>query len=154
MNINKKIKPNLTNPILKQKIIKTINPPINDYWKPTKNFIVHVYEDYIKPNFISIIILFIFLMILCYRYRLTQQKKIYQNYNVKTNDNININTNPNIQMSNSDIALLLYNYQKELSREPHVNGSVPRTKKNYSYPIYPMNSSHGRFDIIKSPNAK
>lgn len=110
MNINKQTKPNLIDPIIKQKLINTIKKPKVNYWEPTKNFFEDFYENYIKPNLISVIILIILVLILLYRYFMTQKNRLLP-----------------IPDTNNDInrAMLLYDYQKEKSLESKI-----------SYPIY------------------
>ena len=46
MNANKKIKPNLLDPIIEKKIVKTLNPQEEDYWGPTKNVFQHFYQKH------------------------------------------------------------------------------------------------------------
>jgi len=123
MNIDKHIKPKLVDPQIRQKIIKTIKPSKVNYWEPTKNVAQYFYEDYIRPNLFSVILIGIFVMILIYRYTLTQKKKLIQNF-----DKDDHKKNPDY-----DMAMLLYNYQKEMSLEPTYRSD----KHKMSYPIYP-----------------
>ena len=46
MNNNKYPKPNLLDPIMCEKIIKTLNPPPEDYWAPTKNSFQSFYQNF------------------------------------------------------------------------------------------------------------
>jgi hypothetical protein len=129
MNIDKRIKPALVDPLIRQKIIKTIKPSKINYWAPTKNTAQYFYEDYIRPNLFSVVLIGIFLMILIYRYTLTQKDKLLREFN-----NEEKVKNPDL-----DMAMFLYNYQKEMSLEP---GSKI-DKKKISYPIYPYINNAG-----------
>lgn len=81
MNVDKRIKPALVDPIIRQKIIKTIKPSKVNYWAPTKNTAEYFYEDYIRPNLFSVILIGIFVMILIYRYAMTQKDKLLREFN-------------------------------------------------------------------------
>jgi len=105
---------------VRQKIIKTIKPSKVNYWGPTKNAAQYFYEDYIRPNLFSVILIGIFVMILIYRYTLTQKDKLLRE----------LNNEEKIKNPDLDMAMLLYRYQKEMSLEPE-------NKTKVSYPIYP-----------------
>uniref|UniRef100_A0A6C0CAY6 Uncharacterized protein n=1 Tax=viral metagenome TaxID=1070528 RepID=A0A6C0CAY6_9ZZZZ len=122
MNVinEKRIKPTLVDPYVRQKIIKTIKPSKVNYWGPTKNAAQYFYEDYIRPNLFSVILIGIFVMILIYRYTLTQKDKLLRE----------LNNEEKIKNPDLDMAMLLYRYQKEMSLEPE-------NKTKVSYPIYP-----------------
>jgi len=135
MNIQR-LKPDLLNPILKQKIIQTINPPREDYWGPVKDLFSDIYMDYIKPNIYLVIFIIIIIIILIYRYNVTQEKRRLQLLHPRLHHNNN--TINDKQIDSNDLALLIYNQQKENSREPSIN-----TSNGYAYPIYPHYGSNG-----------
>ena len=74
-NNNKILKPNLVDPIVEQRIIKTLNPPVEDYWAPTKNSFQSFFRKYIKPNIVFIIIIILFILYLFYRYRMIKKTR-------------------------------------------------------------------------------
>jgi hypothetical protein len=135
--MDKRIKPNLIDPVLEKRIIKTLNPPKEDYWGPTKSGFHSFYNEYIKPNFFFILLFIFFILFLIYRYRMINRAKqdnpinqIHQPYikhhplNVMSSD---------IKQYN-DMLLQLYNQHKELLREPKKETS---DKANFAYPMYP-----------------
>lgn len=123
---NKNLKPDLLNPIFRQRIVNTIKPQHEDYWKPLKD----IYDNYIWPNIYLVLIIILIIIMLIYRYKITQDNR-------NTQDII-----PNETTKYTDLALLLYNQQKENAREP---------KNNMAYPTYPYNGSSGSF-ISSKPN--
>lgn len=128
MNINKKLKPNLVDPKYRLKINKTLNPPKQDYWKPTKNVLQMVYSDYVLPNIWIIIFIFVILLLLLCRYRMVQNQKLeeafklVQDTQVRTDETINY----------SDIAINAYNQQKEKSAEPRINTTKNTNRVNWA----------------------
>lgn len=69
MNNNKHVKPNLLDPLIGKKIVKTLKQPDNDYWAPTKSSAKNFYDVYIKQNIGLVIFIIIILLFLIYRYR-------------------------------------------------------------------------------------
>lgn len=146
MNQNKKLKPNLLDPLLEKKIIKTLTPVQDDYWGPTKNFLKNVFEKYIKPNIFLIIIIIIIVILLIYRYRITKkdrQKKETMNHESRENI-VHDNKDELIKKQINDYANLVlaaYNRQKEDEREPIVNHRFISKKSdstmNFAYPMFP-----------------
>lgn len=137
MNNIKHIKPNLIDPILEKKIIKTLNPPKEDYWGPAKNGMQTFYQKYIKPNIILVIIIILIILFLIYRYRsikkdrkLQQMQQYYQSQPNITNNNTKISKQ---EIDNySDLLLTYYNQQKEMMREPTIKSNA-----KLAYPMYP-----------------
>ena len=150
MNINKRLKPNLVDPIVVQKIVRTLNPPKQDYWEPTKNVMHSFYTNYIKTNFGLIIVIIIICIFLVYRYRVIKSKRenepitkkqinCQQQQNCQSQQNFqpldncpqqqNCQSQQNCQLQqNSDpnieeykkLLVTLYNKQKEDLREPPI----------------------------------
>jgi len=75
MNNNKHLKPNLLDPIVEKKIMKTLNPPKEDYWAPTKNGFKSVYDKFIRPNIGLVIFIIIIIFFLIYRFRSIKKKR-------------------------------------------------------------------------------
>ncbi len=134
MNIKKNFRPNLIDPILEKRIIKTLNPPKPDYWAPTKNVANGFYQTYVKQNFGLIIFVVIIILFLIYRYRIIKKNREYNDwqkyygYNVST-EKIDP---PKKNIEYSKIAIEAYNMQKEMMREPPIS-----TMGNLAYPMYP-----------------
>lgn len=131
------IKPNLLDPIIGQKIIKTFKPPKSDYWAPVKNSLRSFYQKYIRTNIILVIIIIFIIFFLIYRYHVVKKRK----ETLELNGINEYNTNNNISDHVKEI-LKWYNMQKEKLREPnfnlglqHKNNDIYRT--NMAYPIYP-----------------
>lgn len=125
MNINKRLKPNLIDPIMEQKIIKTLKPA--DYWAPTKNVLHDFYKDYIKPNIILIIIIIFICMLLFYRYWTIKNERINEP-SKKPQPILKYQT---LNKNQSDLLLEYYYKQKEASLEPK-----PKSMQ-LAYPLYP-----------------
>ena len=156
MNINKRLKPNLLDPKCKIKITRTLNPPREDYWKPTKNVLQTIYADYIRPNFYFFLCLGIFFVFLMYRYRVIQNQRLEEQFNL-TQDT-KVESNENI-ITYSDIALNIYNQQKEKSVEPRVNTDIPNNRVKWApikevEPIGPIGSIGPQFAYPIFPYAK
>lgn len=139
MNRDKRLKPNLVDHVLEKKIIKTLNPPKEDYWAPTKNIFQNFYQNYIKPNISVVIFIIIILLLLLYRYKTTQTRRT-KRQNEYVNDNQLKHNFEDTNINNDYTKLLLssYNQQKEILREPKIN--VINQTKNTSglaYPVYP-----------------
>lgn len=140
MNKNGRIKPNLLDPMIEKKIVKTLQIPKDNFWVPTKNSFVNCYKKYMRPNIFLIIFIIVIIIFLIYRYRVVKKKKlivqICDTQNKKStgqNDFSKKNINDNIEA-----LLYVYNQQKENLREPIVEGR--RKKINNSklaYPMYP-----------------
>ncbi|XWV26080.1 hypothetical protein QJ857_gp1000 [Tupanvirus soda lake] len=164
MNNNKHLKPNLLDPIMEKKIIKTLKPPNHDYWAPAKSGVKSFFENYIKPNIGLVILIIVVILFLIYRYRVIKKdreakevEKIYKNiYGIdmkQTNDNIqttpqdtySVKDTQSLDKNSQDYAnllLYLYNQQKESSREPQLkkyNNRMASTPK-LAYPMYPYAS--------------
>ena len=150
MNNNKCIRPNLLDPIMKKKIIKTLNPPVEDYWAPTKSGAKSFIENYIKPNIGFFIFVILVILFLFYRYRVIkkgrERSELENQLNGEIIEPVPIQSN-NIISTNDYSQLLMYLYekQKDSLREPiHKNFSSrmlpakPHTQEaKLAYPIYP-----------------
>ena len=68
-------KPDLVDPYIERKVIRTLNPPKEDYWAPTKSSAKTFYASYIKPNMTVLIFFCIFLALLYYRYRMVKKNR-------------------------------------------------------------------------------
>ena len=156
MNINKRLKPNLVDPIIGQKIVKTLKPLKEDYWEPTRNIAKSFYNDYIKPNFGVVIFIIIIIILLIYRYRVIKSTRENKLINKPNNPPANTTIcNKNnckdgscaIQQNNandideySDALIQLYNQQKENSREPKIKNPnkrmQPANGPKLAYPMY------------------
>lgn len=153
---HKRLKPNLVDPILQQKLMKTLAPPKEDYWAPTKNIFQIAYQDYIKPNIWLIILVIILLLLLLYRYRTIQNSRYKENDKSSINNlNTSYTTNQTVvepinqkkQRNNSineyaELVMSAYTQQKEDLREPPIiknNRQFQSNKKNssFAYPMYP-----------------
>lgn len=146
----KKLKPDLVEPYVSQKIIHAINPPKPDYWEPTKITMKSIYQNYIRPNWLIFLIIFIICVLLIYRYRIVQDRRkesddvdIDNDIAVDTNININdsiINEKKNKKTADDELEIYTkmimdkYNYEKELSREPKI---VRQQSNGFAYPMYP-----------------
>jgi len=120
MNPNKYVKPNLVDPQIRKKLINTIKPTKVSYWEPTKGFAQYFYEDYIRPNLFSVILIGIFVIILIYRYTMSQRNKLISKFEDEDDKKK--------KRENIDIGMLLYAYEKERSLEPKL-----RPTPSYSY---------------------
>jgi hypothetical protein len=167
--MNKHIKPNLLDPILSKKIIMTLNPPKEDYWEPAKNFSQILYQKYIRPNIMFIIFLLFVLLILFYRYRIVKTERDRKNLEgiivaEQSTDNYNSSISSTLQPDSTNdgyaqIAMLLYNSQKDASTEPKIrmppntSNRIEYIDKNqspgYVYPVYP-HFPGGKFVSSKS----
>lgn len=127
MNINKKLKPNLIDPKCRTKLTRTLNPPQQDYWKPTKNVLQTIYADYIRPNFWFFVFVAIILIFLLYRYRVIQNQRIEEKFMI--DQNTKAKSSEHIY---SDIALNIYDRQKVKSHEPRIDTSVPNTQVRWA----------------------
>lgn len=75
MNNNKHRKPNLMDPLIEKKIIKTLKMPTEDYWAPTKSTFRSFFREYIRPNISLIIFIVIIILFLIYRYRTIKHER-------------------------------------------------------------------------------
>lgn len=131
---NKRLKPNLLDPAIEKRIIKTLRPEQEDYWEPTKNTFQSIYSDYIQPNIYFVIFLVLVFLLLLYRYRIIQK-----------NRNENYYEQPIIQppvVNNNFIDL--YNMEKEQLMDMEINKGKKGKKDIFStparkvaYPMYP-----------------
>lgn len=128
-----KLKPNLVDPILNQKIIKTLKPTVPDYWEPTKKGCNTLYQKYVKPNLKFIIILLILIFILLYRYRLIKNRRLNKPKKIENRNDY------------SDYFINDYMKQKDEYHEKKINKKL----KPLVYPIYPQ---HG--DGVLIPNKR
>lgn len=147
MNNNKIMKPNLVDPNIEKKIIKTLNNQNEDYWQPTKNTCKEIYFKFIKKNFPFIIFMILFIMFLIYRYRTVKLNKLNK-LNFISNQN-NMSSQNNIYQNHiekySNIVLEEYNKQYEKIREPKVkkkfiNKTESDNKLKLAYPMYPYSN--------------
>ncbi|AGF85213.1 membrane protein [Moumouvirus goulette] len=143
--MNKQIKPNLVDPMLQKKIFKTLNPPVEDYWAPTKNSFQNFYKNFIRPNIFLIIFIIILALLLYYRYRVVKTEreerelqKIYNGNNNNGKDNKNIEVDDLVEKY-QDVLLYLYNQQKENMREPKIKKQ--NLPEKFAYPVYPYKGS-------------
>ncbi|AZL89263.1 hypothetical protein QKC54_gp0569 [Megavirus baoshan] len=146
--MNKPLKPNLVDPIFEKKIIKTLNPTVQDYWAPTKIGLRYLFQNFIRPNILLIIFLIIIALLLFYRYQVVKNnretKKLEQMYPGKSNNNNNNNIDASADINSvdkyKDVLLYLYNQQKETMREPKTKKKHDITD-NFAYPVYPYKGS-------------
>ena len=125
MNIRKYIRPNLLDPMLERRIIKTLNPAKPDYWAPTKNVAKNFFQNFVKQNIWLIIFIVIIILFLIYRYRV-----------IKKNRELIVTNQPDIKSNNySTMIMEAYNIQKERLREPKIEQNPPNN--NFAYPMYP-----------------
>jgi len=68
-------KPQLIDPTVQERILRTLQGPTVDYWEPVKNIWQYFYEKYIKPNIWYVIIILTIALLLFYRYRSVQNKR-------------------------------------------------------------------------------
>lgn len=150
MNHNKRLKPKLLDPILQKKIIKTLKPPKEDYWAPTKNVFQIFYQDYIKPNIYLILFIILICILLLYRYRMTQREReknntvVVNHYHTEpTKNSVDTNILPELVQNQTvntytDIVMNAYNQQKEDLREPLISRKETDSKgPKFAYPMYP-----------------
>lgn len=128
-----KLKPNLVDPILQRRIIKTLSvPPPEDYWEPTKNTLKTLYQKYIKENIYLVVAIIFVIFLLLYRYHITKKKRQQQI----------LDNEKDPPKSYADLLMDLYKQEKEYLREPTVKkfssrvDPAPITPK-FAYPIYP-----------------
>ena len=158
MNNNKRLKPNLLDPLIEKKIIKTLKPQKDDYWEPTKKSFHSFYQNYIKPNMSLVIFVIVIILFLIYRYRvikkereIKQTEKIHENmYVIPKGNNVLHYRDQNSEDINEYTKMImhLYNQQKENMREPdnrnNITNRTNRTNRNsklnepkFAYPMYP-----------------
>jgi hypothetical protein len=146
MNTNKYLKPNLLDPIIEKKIIKTLKPQVEDYWAPTKNGFRTFYENYIRPNYFLIIFIVLILLFLIYRYRIIKKRRENTEPDkdfISPPNKINTNSGNNKNSPNKDIdeytklLMHMYNQQKEEMREPPIKHLNDNTNPKFAYPMYP-----------------
>ncbi len=148
MNINKRLRPNLLDPVIEKKIIKTLKPIQPDYWAPTKNKIQSIYLNFIKPNIFLLLFIFFIILLLIYRYQTTkkdrEKRELEKNYENLDDDNKNNsikNKMPKKEINEyTNLLLQLYNHQKENLREPLAKKSSKSKytmSPKHAYPMYP-----------------
>jgi len=151
MGNHKKLKPNLIEPRVRDKLFKVLAPPKEeDYWEPTMSTIQQFYHHYIRPNFWLILVVIILLLLLLYRYRVIQNERINNEQRLK--EEIALRTmregnkaesmdsmqylNPIQPIQGKAIykeivntTLNEYSKEKELLREPQAKISGPTTQQ-------------------------
>lgn len=146
MNYNKHIKPNLLEPIISKKIIRTLNPPKEDYWEPTKNTMTQFYHNYIFPNILLILFIIFVLILLFYRYRITKKEredKPQENFKselpIINQENSSKISETMYMYPNAQTLFDTYNFQKEEAREPQIKKFSTRVNPapRFAYPLYP-----------------
>lgn len=167
MNNYKHLKPNLLDPIIRKKIMKTLNPPRQDYWAPAKLNCRSFYENYMKPNVGLVIVIIIIILFLLYRYRVIKKERdnrelekiletdepLLSSIQVVTNNSgppakiqNQKNTAKNLSKKELDdytnLVLQLYGQEKEKLREPsprynHSNAGHNQSSPKFAYPMYP-----------------
>jgi len=139
----KHLKPNLIDSTLRDKIIKTLNPPKEDYWAPTKTSVKSIFEKYIKPNYLFFLIILVLIFFLIYRYRIVKadrEKAEMEKYYKSIQDTNSLPPSSQVeQLDTASILLHLYNLQKENMREPPLakKDNNLQTEPNFAYPMYP-----------------
>ena len=130
MNNNKRLKPNLLDPIVRKRIVKTLNPPVEDYWAPTKNTAQTFFQKYIKPNVGLFIVIIIFILFLFYRYRMIKKnretseiEKLYNQQNEHQNQHQNGHDNP------ADQAIVTVVHHNEPNKDNPPGKNQPDPKK-------------------------
>lgn len=158
--MNKTLKPNLIDPLLTNRIVKTLKPATQDYWGPTRNLAQNVYQKFIKPNIYFFLFILFIIIVLLFRYRSIKLEREHKEYDRNSSNttvklgNPNFMGTPNFSetsnfqrinpainadsnnyeqdlptsiaygnlfnLPDSDMALLLYEQQKELLREPKI----------------------------------
>ena len=150
----KHIKPDLLDTVIGKKIIKTLKPPADDYWEPTRNGLASAWDNYIRPNIWFIVGVVVIIVFLIYRYRSIKAEReaqkvadIYKSYygpyvgpngrrlpNFSSNSNMPENWSPSEYIPGrpktsmdqyADMVLEIYNYQKENAREPKTTAWDP-----------------------------
>jgi hypothetical protein len=127
------IKPNLLDPIIGKKIIRTLMPPRDDYWAPVKSSLRTFYQKYIKTNILLVIIIVLIIFFLVYRYHVVKKRKEILELNGIYEYSNNI-------PEDSKMVLRWYNLQKEHLREPKFNNLMQYKNDGatmMAYPIYP-----------------
>lgn len=119
------IKPNLVDPIIEQNLIKKFNPPKEDYWGPTKQSAGNIYKDYVRPNYLLIVLFILFILFLVYRYRIIRQKRPPVQAQSKTNSEY------------EQLLLDLLRKHQEDLREPIQPESTRMKPAKIAYPTYP-----------------
>ncbi len=163
----KKIKPELIDPYMEKKIIKTLKPKNVDNWEPVKNAVKTFYHNYIRDNIGLCVIILLVIIFFIYRYRYVKKNKememlqqIYINkpeqyytppptYQITNPNSLYGNPNPlinplygnsNSLYSNPNILINpnLYKDQIQISEK---NDKKTKKKKSESskmaYPIFP-----------------
>lgn len=136
MNHKQKIKPNLLDPLIEKKIMKTLVQPKDDYWEPAKITANTFYHDYIKKNVWVVIIIILLILFLIYRYRSVKKEREIKRLNEQyTQSTQSTPKEPDISYDDYvELLMELYQQQKENMLEP----TIHRTKEHKrAYPIYP-----------------
>lgn len=135
MNNVKHLKPNLLDPIIEQRIKKTLMPKNTDYWGPVKNTSLSFWKDVVLKNIGLIVLVVLIILFLIYRYRVIRKVK-------------ESNVEPYVSKSkilpnndNTRLFLEFYNQQKEILREPKIKNS-----SGFAYPMYP----YSKGDLVSS----
>ncbi|MEM3062060.1 MAG: hypothetical protein QW303_00750 [Nitrososphaerota archaeon] len=159
MNNYKRLKPNLLDPIVEQKIIKTLNPPKEDLWAPAKNSFRNFYQHYIRPNFWIIAIIITVGLLLFYRYRMIKFERenshIIWNHREKmeqltcSNLSSKCSQDEHLPQDTKEYdkyarnLLQLYRQQKEEMLEPRISKSslIKNGESKFAYPLYPYSKN-------------
>lgn len=136
------IKPNLLDSVVSKEIVQKLNPPKEDYWKPTSNTFKNIYIKYIRTNLWFYVFLVLIIIFLIYRYFDIRNKNKLKMYQEKIQQMYGID--PPIKKTlyddYKDVLLSAYYHQKEKSREPDLALTKPKiyrqSEKYESSPTY------------------
>lgn len=166
MNANKKIKPNLLDPIIEKKIVKTLNPQEEDYWGPTKNVFQLFYQNYIRDNIGLFIIIILIILFLIYRYRFVKkdrEAKNIEHYINNTTDQqqhflYQNQLNSFNQINSSNKLNDKYHLPEQLSgmtqTEPKSNTNIKSNDENETYAKILMAYYNQQKEMMREPKYK
>ena len=127
MNNTKRIKPNLVDPIIEKKIIKTLAPPKEDYWAPTKNGFQTFYQTYIKPNMAFVIFILLVIVFLIYRYHTVKKDRKRQELeNIMGSSQNNNQPINNVFVNNRAINTSVNNTLSQKNTSVQNQNSIPK----------------------------
>lgn len=148
---NKLPKPNLIDPIIRKRIMKTLMPEKPDYWGPTRNSFRSFYNNIIKQNIPLVIFVIFIILFLIYRYRATKRER--NEKTISDEQNVPLVATPPLGKQNADrkpdpstdeyakLLLQYYNQEKESAREPVIKKFStrmdPAPGPKLAYPMYP-----------------
>ena len=123
--MNNQLRPNLVEPEIATKVIRTLKNQQPDYWRPAKITAKSIYQNYIRPNISVVILVLLFGLFLVYRYRSVRDRREM--------------IEPKEESGVTDVLLHLYEKQKEFSHEPKIKQFNERVVKpaSLAYPMYP-----------------